>query len=462
MRIYVLFYILLLVSCTKDIEVITPVTPSNVVKVDSSSSYIIKEYLFDVTIQQYPNLYNGFRDLTTGFSSGLDGSISGSMMYEVNGTQHIIITPNSRVPVPPIHMINKGSKWEYEGSYPEGSMDGARNYSILDDKGTIAYANSGTEAVSPWPLGDIFTVKTIGDKLEWKKVSQHKMFYHSVGGGYLDDDNTLDLVAIHMGGDVASWKGDDGIVTFLNGVESVDKKFLPTSDELNKGIWPGVHHSGSILVSDIDGDGKSEIIRGDYGYNKDYENDRYSFAIYKYDPQNKKYKFYKTPSDLGIFDVNKYDNQGSTSIKSVLFNNDSFVDLIIASEGINTCGIQVWYNDGKGNFTPGDYKIFKNTDLQFREFEVGDINKDGKMDIFLHPLSYGTPSPPVVDLKRFILLNDNGKFKTYDKDLILPINPHVLKGFFIGGKLKLMGLRGLGDDGKNESFQLFDIELKVN
>lgn len=462
MRSFILLSLLFFVSCTKDIEVVTPITPPNVVKIDSSSSYIIKEYLFDVTIQQYPNLFNGFRDLTTGFSAGLDGSISGSMMYEVNGIQHIILTPNARVPVPPIHLINKGTKWEYEGSYPEGSMDGARNYSILDNKGTIAYANSGTEAVSPWPLGDIFTVKTIGDKLEWKKVSQHKMFYHSVSGGYLDDDNTLDLVAIHMGGDAPSWKGDDGVVTFLNGVEAVGKNFLPSSDELKNGQWPGVHHSGSVLVSDIDGDGKSEIIRGDYGYNKDYANDRYSFAIYKYDTENRRYKFYKSPSDLGIFDVNKYDNQGSTSIKTVLFNNDSFVDLIVASEGINTCGIQVWYNDGKGNFTPGDYKIFKNTDLQFREFEVGDINKDGKMDIFLHPLSYGVPLPPMVDLKRFILLNDNGNMKQYDKDLILPMNPHVLKGFFIGGKLKLMGLTGMGDFGKNESFKLFDIELKVN
>jgi hypothetical protein len=383
-------------------------------------------------------------------------------MYEVNGIQHIILTPNSHIPVPPIHMINKSGKWEYEGSYPEGSMDGARNYSILDDKGTIAYANSGTEAVQPWPLGDIFMVKTIGEKLEWKKVSPHKMFYHSVSGGYLDDNNEIDLVAIHMGGDNSSWKGDDGIVTFLNGVEPIDKNFLPSSNELNNGIWPGVHHSGSILVSDIDNDGKSEIIRVDYGENKSYKNDRYSFAIYKYNSQDKKYYFYKTPSNLGLFDVNKFDNQGSTSIKTVKFNDDPYIDIIIASEGINTCGIQVWYNDGKGNFTPGDYKIYNNTELQFREFEVGDIDRDGKMDVFLHPMSYGNPKPPIVDLKRFILLNDNGKFKTYDKDLTLPIYPHVLKGFLIGGKLKLMGLRGLGDDGKNESFQLFDIELKVN
>lgn len=462
MRIFILLSLFFLVSCSKDIEVVTPIASPNVVKSDSTSSFLIKEYLFDVTIQQYPNLYNGFRDLTTGFSGGLDGSISGSMMYEVNGIQHIILTPNSHIPVPPIHLINKGTKWEYESSYPEGSMDGARNYAILDNKGTIAYANSGTEAVSPWPLGDIFIVKTIGDKLEWKKVSQHKMFYHSVSGGYLDSDNILDLVAIHMGGDAASWKGDDGVVTFLNDVEPIGKNFLPTSEELKDVIWPGVHHSGSVLVSDIDGDGKSEIIRGDYGFNKDYANARYSFAIYKYDSQNNRYKFYKTPSDLGIFDVEKFDNQGSTSMKTVLFNNDSFVDLVIASEGINTCGIQVWFNDGKGNFTPGDYKIFKNLDLQFREFEVGDINKDGKMDIFLHPMSYGVPSPSKVDLKRFILLNENGKMKQFDKDLILPMNPHVLKGFFIGDKFKLMGLIGMGDFGKNESFKLYDMEFKLN
>ena len=59
--------------------------------------------------------------------------------------------------------------------------------------------------------------------------------------------------------------------------------------------------------------------------------------------------------------------------------------MAIATEGTNYNGIEIWFNDGKGNFSPSNNRLDYTFDqLQFREFDIIDFDKDGYPDIILH------------------------------------------------------------------------------
>ena len=109
--------------------------------------------------------------------------------------------------------------------------------------------------------------------------------------------------------------------------------------------------------------------------------------------------------------------------------------------------VQIFLNDGKGIFLPGQIISFKFDDFQFREFELTDINQDGYVDILFHSFHYGklfriNPSniSSGVKLQNNIWVNNKGTFEKYSKEINIPnIRPGFLKGFFINGKLKFIG-----------------------
>ena len=162
-----------------------------------------KIFTFDLS-----NNSNYVKDL----NNKLAQAISQTILYSVNGVEHIVTMPSDTLQNAPLHFINKNGAWTFESFYPEVKMDGARNYSFVDSLGTFAYSNTGTEAKNPWPFGELVVVRTQGDKLKWTKAGDKKSFYHSVGTGDLNGDGLFDLVGIHMG-TYSNWSDDPHIYT---------------------------------------------------------------------------------------------------------------------------------------------------------------------------------------------------------------------------------------------------------
>ena len=132
----------------------------------------------------------------------IDGSVSGTIYYVFNGIEHIVIpgTLFFKEPLTPIvHLIKKNNTWQLENYYPEAAMGAGRNYEKIGE-GEFVFADHGLElSQGVWPRGDIWVMKTIGEKLQWTKVSKTKSFYHSVSSGDLNGDGRLDYVGLHMG-----------------------------------------------------------------------------------------------------------------------------------------------------------------------------------------------------------------------------------------------------------------------
>ena len=431
------------------------------------------------------NTFNfDLRDLNVGVENngqGLGGAmtstVSSTLMYSVNGTDNIISIPNySYKDLFPIHFVRKNNAWKIDSLYKDISIVG-RNYSMIDTLGTFAYADHGREfgPRSSWPYGHIWKVSNVKGKLVWTQVSKIKSFYHSVGTGDLNNDGQIDVIGLHMG-TYNKWTGFTNLHPFKNNQDGTFSEWYDIMTDLN--FPENIRYSaGAVFVKDLYGDKYPEVVRGTYGQGGDLE--RHSLTFYKFDQVEKIYKYDKKALDLGVF---KNDPTiGATSIKSIDFNKDGFLDLAVAFEG-NLNGIQLWKNDGKGNFSSDQYFGFEGgkygdtTGYSFREFEVGDLDNDGWEDIVLHPTDYNNrfrinpkPAPSEktkgegIRLNTSIWRNEKGKFKFLEQNIsFLGIYPGSMKGFFINGDLRYIGFENTEFASSTTAlncFKLHDITL---
>ncbi|WP_318350953.1 FISUMP domain-containing protein [Aquipluma nitroreducens] len=384
-------------------------------------------------------------------NTGVNGSISGTVVYMKDGVENMIITPTlffNEPLIPAIHLIKKEDSWVYGDNYSSGSMGCARNYDFLDDRGTIVFSDTGLELKEgTWPMGNLMVARTIGDKLSWSTVSNDRSFYHSVSTGDINNDGLKDIVGLHMG-TKGSWTNDN-LHTYT---QNADGTFSENRDIISLSKVTENYGGGAVLVADVLGDSRPEIIKADYGQNPTYPSPRYSFAIFSFDQNTGHYELVKSPGPLGVFEN---PDRGATSIKEADFDNDGDLDLAVATEGTDFNGIEIWLNDGAGNFTPSDQKIeFSPIDLQFREFQVMDIDNDGYLDIVLNPFHYGKlfridaessdlDKTEGIILNNLIWKNSTGKFSLLKKDIIVyGVIPEFVKGFKINGKLTFFCVRG--------------------
>jgi hypothetical protein len=455
MRYSVLILFVFLFSCSKE-ELITPISQTSVTNKDVlGDNYTLQTTDFDINI---PNItVNKF-----GFGSELSQVASCTILYSVNSTRHIISNPSDLTPTPPIHLIYKNNAWVFEGYYPEAKMDLFRNYNSVGNDGTYVIANHGNETDIPRPYGDLFVVKTKGEKLEWTKVSKFKGFYHSAAGGDLNGDGLLDVVGLNMG-TYSNWPGN-----LHTSLQNNNGGFDEARDFLSYDGWTQSSSAGAILIQDLDNDSKPEIIRVTYGAGTDGTK-RYSFIIMSYNKTKNIYEFKYSPKELGIF---KDSYTGATSLKAFDVDKDNDVDLVITTESLDSYGLQVWTNDGKGNYTPNQTMEWKYSELSFREFEISDVDLDGDVDIMLTPFQSsklfrinmnGNDPGFGINLQNCILINDNGTFKPYSKPIIIPnIQPGFMKGVMYDSKLHFIGFEDLHKNDPSENrFKLHDVTVKL-
>lgn len=394
--------------------------------------------------------------------TGIDGSVSGTIYTKINGKEHFIVSPTlffSYPLLPALNFIKNGNTWSLENSYTSGSMGAGRNYECLDSVNqTWAYADHGLELSSgTWPHGNINLMKTTGNALSFSNISIARSFYHSVSTGDLNNDGLIDVVGLNMG-TKGNWY--DNLHTYMqnsDGSFSENRTILMSS--------AGGRGAGAVLVKNLFGDARPEVIRADYGFNPAFSqpSDRYSFMIYTFNSSSNKYQLNKDPGPLGVFTNN---DRGATSIKAHDFDNDGDLDIAVATEGTNFNGIEIWQNDGQGNFTPSTNKLeFTFEQMQFREFNVIDANNDGFLDIVLIPFHYGklfrvggngfNLGTGGVYLNNLLWMNNKGTFSMHSKQIVVPnIKPTYLKSGKINGQFKFIGIE---TSTSNSSVNLYEI-----
>ena len=422
-------YLFLFISCNKEV-LVKKQTPVSVINT-TETSVVSNHRLISTPMTFNVNNVNMLMLYGTLTNSG-----PGTINYEVNGVEHLIMTPSfTESAFSPIHFIKKNNQWTYEATYYDVSMGNARNYEKIET-GTYAYADHGLELHNgqEWPQGHIWKVETLGDKLIWTQVSKLKSFYHSVSVGDFNNDGKKDIIGLHMGSRFNPWK-NDGLHSYLNNGNDTYEEAQDLIEPINKAVG-----SGSVLSSDLDGDKIPEIIVAGYAFNPNFFSidNRYTFRILKYNKNLKQYIYTKVFQNVGIFNIPRI---GSTSIKSFDYDKDGDNDIAIAFEGEKN-GIEIWENINNLDFKLSQSFGFRDDEMQFREFEISDINNDGFEDILLHPFHKGSKfyTTNGIKLENCIWINKKGKFEFYDKQISIPsIYPGFMKGFYIGGKLKFIG-----------------------
>lgn len=391
--------------------------------------------------------------------SAIDGSVSGTIYYVFNGMEHIVIpgTLFFREPLTPIvHLIKKNNIWQLENYYPEAAMGAGRNYEKIGE-GEYVFADFGFElSQGTWPGGDIWAMKTVGEKLEWTRISKTKSFYHSVSSGDLNGDGRLDFVGLHMG-----TKGDwgDNLHPYTQNIDGTfsEARSLVNYDKLQQ--FENKWSAGAVLVSSLFNNASPEIIRGAYGHSST-QTKIYGFAVFSLNSVSKQYEVSYLPSDIGAFTSVDF---GATSIKVADVNKDGKKDILFAGEGNNNNAIQVFLNNGKNEFTPSQLISYTFDQMQFREFNLVDYDQDGDDDIILNPFHFGiqfraggtgTNKGTGIIINNLILTNNGGNFSPLKKSIKIDgIYPAHLKGFMINGKLKFIGIQGNSDG----SMTVYDI-----
>jgi len=381
----------------------------------------------------------------TQIQTGVNGGISGTLLFSKDNTLNLVIPATlffTYPLIPPIHLIKVNNNWQFENIYDDGAMGCARNYECIDSLNqTWVYADHGFELSSgTWPYGNMMLMKSSGNKLTFSTISLNRSFYHSISTGDLNNDGLKDVVGLHMG-TKGNWY--DNLHTY---VQNMDGSFSENRTILNSNIY-GSRGAGAVLIKDLFGDTRPEVIRADYGFNATYQkqSDRYSIMIFSYNPSTNKYELSKDPGPVGVYSNN---DRGTTSIRAADFNKDGALDLALATEGNKFNGIEIWMNDGKGNFTPSNQKLEYTFDqLQFREFEVFDYDKDGYPDIFLNPWSgklYKDSNS--VNMDNLIWKNTGGTFGALNKGIsVSNISPTFMKAFFINNQITYIGIKGNAD-----------------
>ena len=225
-----------------------------------------------------------------------------------------------------------------------------------------------------------------------------------------------------------------------NGTFEADKNLISYSN------WRGGYGAGAVLIANVLGDSRPEIIRADYGINPAFPSPRYSFAIFSYSSQTGKYEFVKTPGIFGF----ALQNLGTTSMKAFDFDKDGDLDIALAYEATNINGVEIWTNNGSGDFSYSNMKLeYSFSSLQFREFEVVDADGDGWQDIVLNSWNgnlFRTSNNGFGDvlLHNLVWKNNKGKYEKLNKEQKLPFGqvPTYLKSYSINGKLKFIGIKG--------------------
>ena len=213
--------------------------------------------------------------------TGINGSVSGTIFTKINGKECLIVSPTlffSYPLLPALNFVKNGNTWSFENSYTSGSMGAGRNYECIDTvKQNWVISDFGLElSGGNWPGGSIYLVKNNGDQLSYTNLSSTRSYYHSVSTGDLNNDGLKDIIGLNMGSVGNLWPGSlHPYIQNSNGSFAEDRNLI--NDGFN--TWSINKGAGAVLVVDVLGDKRPEIIRADYGFNSSYQKKKIDIVL---------------------------------------------------------------------------------------------------------------------------------------------------------------------------------------
>ena len=250
---------------------------------------------------------------------------------------------------------------------------------VVVDHGS-EYADGGYEA---WPFGHVWVATDRGNGFEFEQISDARAFNHAVDTGDLNGDGRIDIVSSHMG------VKEGGVYVDLHAyLQQVDGSFVQ-----DRGFAQSISNSwgsGAAAIANMDQTPADEVIQVNYLHH-DGNPDWGGIRLLARDSSGN-YQIGSVVARDGLFDT-----MGATRVVPFDYDRDGDLDLVLSFEGkygnlpgrYTGNGLEIYDNDGLGNFTRvTDGLMSRNAwsfrELQFREFEVIDFDGDGYEDIVLH------------------------------------------------------------------------------
>jgi hypothetical protein len=403
---------------------------------------------------------------------GLDVAFNGTVDFiNEKGSEIMILTPSIQKgpspwnKLPTVHLVKKNGVWKTTNYYDNINFGmGGRDVEKFGTNGFL-WSDTGPELDNntTFPFNQIYIGKNITDStVNWVQVSRNASFYHGGYSGDLNRDGLLDVVAVHMG---TTGNNNTKIHTFLN--NGGDNSFSENNVTTTKNIS---YSAGSIIIDDIDNDNLPEIIKGDYVHYYTPNEVRHSFEVYSDADKDGMYTELKFNLESGLY--LKKSDIGVARIKLYDYDGDGLKDIFAKFEQ-NTAGlanygaIQLFHNDGKGVFTPTNNIIeLTSSDFLPCEFDLFDVNNDGKLDIVFNAFKnrdnsdlvfqYGSNNPKdmnssaTIDFDQLIYYNiGNGVFQKKSMGFKHTFQNGGgivwVKGFKINNKFKFVCVQKNGD-----------------
>ncbi len=327
---------------------------------------------------------------------------------------------------------------ESSAIFSDYNNDGYLDLYVVKEESNVLY-NSESEGI----FQDVTVEARVGDSGNGNMA----LFFD------MDHEGDLDLFLAKSGTNQLLRNNSDGTFTELaeqagiagENVKSRDACFGDFDDDGDIDLFVVNEDAGNILYSNLR-EGKFKDITAESGLTSnggngavttgDYNNDGYP-DIFVTGLKEGLYKLYKNKGN-GIFEIDKRSESVFEILKNVIgydasffdFDNDGFLDLMIAGESIiqEGKGVFLFHNDGTGKFE--DVSNLLPEDLvDGCQIALADYNNDGDPDIFIAGLHGGVR----------LLRNDGGNANHHLKIQLVGIRTGSGKNnyFGIGAKIEV-------------------------
>lgn len=391
--------------------------------------------------------------------------------------------PSDGFPTPTISLKKINEEWTLNQVFDQVLMKAPRNIKIVNNN-EFVIGDSGEQGNQPW-LGNIWWGKINSNGIEWIKINdENEMgYFHGVSMGDLNNDGLIDFAGVPS-------TSADGVTWYSYGIfiQNNDGSFLKRNE-----LWsPEYDMPFTIDIENVLGDNRNEIITASYG-GSNLNNDANRIEVYSYNENSESYQLTFRSDQISDFGQQAL---GATSIVCRDFNKDGINDISVAreffaddidndgndEEDMSYNSIEIWINDGSGNFDLSFSKVFPFNELRFREFVVLDSNQDGNLDLVLrstggteywsgnlsgNPDLYWDEIQRAIKLNKSIWLgNGDGTFDFYNsKELRFEMQnytPEVINPFMKNGKLYFLGNQLSNPNDSSGDLKIDVIEIQVD
>lgn len=426
---------------------------------------------------------NGYPSSNHAISSIRD--VSPALIYEFNEQTYMInggVTDDesgesifSSQPSPLLKLIkDKDNIWSFSKVYTDIFTWTVRSHKFMGNSVALQDGNEIGNNMTDWK-GDIWfsNINSLGN-LSWVKVNQdeYKGYMHGVGAGDINGDGLVDLA-----GAPGYWNEKEKRWQMALFIQNTDESFSWAGDifEYDSSV------PFAVDLVDLTGDGKAEIIFGDYGAGDPSEDDDLNqIRVYKYDETYQKFNLlFKSSQSDKLWNV----GMGATQTRVYDFNNDGILDITNWRDDNSGSGFDIFLGNTEGEYNPHFSNFFPiGTHSGSCEFEVFDANNDGFLDILLvgngdgsnfriNPYSSSDSNNGII-LNQLIWINNGDGTFNYPENLNLEItqpdqnfnfNPQYVIPYKYDDNLHFLALpKNINNNGDIISYDIYDIKVFLN